>query len=305
MKNSFSDAHPFTQLIFSLFIILVCFLLSFLFAILIAIPVFNIGFAELTRALSDYNDPNNINFIKYLQTIQGIGLFVLPAFVIGYLHSKKTFKYLSFNRINPRSLISLTFFVFVFSIPIISYTGYLNSKLVLPEWMSGIENWMQETEDRAKAATMVLLKMDSIGALLFNLFMIAIIPAIGEELIFRGVFQKIIGNWAKNMHIGIIISAFLFSAMHFQFYGFLPRLLLGILLGYIFYWSGTIWIPILGHFINNAAATISYYFAGDQVMESGENFATDTLPYLGISLALVTMLIFTFYKQSRLKVENS
>lgn len=298
MKNIFSNSHPFSQLIFALFIILVSFLATFIIAIIIAIPVFDISFSDLTTVLSNYEDPNNINFLKYLQTIQGIGLFIIPAFIIGYLFSTSSMGYLKFNAIKPRNLASLTFFIFVVSIPIITYLGYLNSTMKLPESLSGIELWMKEKEESAKLITEQFLVMNSFGALLFNLFMIAIIPAVGEELIFRGIFQKIIAQWTKNIHVGILVSAFIFSAMHFQFYGFLPRFILGALLGYLFYWSGTIWIPILGHFINNSAAIIGYYFYGNKITEPTDTFGWSALPFLTINIILFGILMHSFYKNS-------
>lgn len=307
MKNSFSNANPFTKLIFSLFIILVSFLLTFILGLIVAIPIFHIGFSDLSSMMSDYNNPDNIRFLKYLQTLQSIELFILPAFIVGYLYHKSSFQYLGFNKINSVNTVVLTLFIFLISIPIISYLGVLNSYMQLPESLSGLELWMKEKEESAKLITEAFLKMETVGSLFFNLFMIALLPAIGEELIFRGIFQKIIAEWTKNIHIGILLAAFLFSAMHFQFYGFLPRFILGALLGYLFYWSKSIWIPILGHFINNAVAIISYYFYGDKVTESVESFGNEALPFLTITLLVVISLLVSFYRitNTKLEVKNS
>lgn len=304
MKNSFSDANPFTKLIFSLFIILVSFLLIFILGFIIAIPIFHISLSELSTILSDYNNPNNIRFLKYLQTIQAIGLFILPAFIIAYLFNSKPFNYLGFKKIASSNIIILTISIFLVSIPIISYLGLLNSNMQLPECLSGLESWMKEKEESAKLITFAFLKMDHFSVLLFNLFMIGILPAIGEELIFRGVFQKIFAEWTKNIHVGILLAAFLFSAMHFQFYGFLPRFMLGILLGYLFYWSGSIWIPILGHFVNNSVAVIAFYFYEEKALESAENFGPEAIPFLGLSIALISILLVTFYKQKQKVIKS-
>jgi hypothetical protein len=304
MKNSFSDANPFTKLIFSLFIILVSFLLTFILGIIIGIPIFHIGFSDLSTVLSDYNNPNNIRFLKYLQTIQAVGLFILPAFIIAYLFSSNPTNYLRFKKLASSNIIILTIFIFLVSIPIISYLGLLNNNMKLPECLSGVESWIREQEDNAQLITLAFLKMDNIGVLLFNLFMIGILPAIGEELIFRGIFQRIIAEWTKNIHIGILIAAFLFSAMHFQFYGFLPRFILGVLLGYLFYWSGSIWIPILGHFVNNSVAIIAFYFYEEKALESAESFGLDALPFLGLAIAIVSFSLIAFYKQNRSLIKN-
>ncbi len=170
-----------------------------------------------------------------------------------------------------------------------------------PDWLSGIENWMKEKEMSAQKLTVAFLKMDTISSLFLNIIMISILPSIGEELIFRGIFQRLFAEWTKNIHWGIVIAAFLFSAMHMQFYGFLPRMLLGILLGYLFYWSGSIWVPILGHFVNNTTAVIIYYFYADEMTKEIENFGANqgSFIFLVLGIAIVTPLLYLFYKENK------
>jgi len=297
MRNSLSSAHPFSKIIFSLFIILATFLLTFIIGFLIAIPLFQINISNLTNVLSNYNDPENLRFLKYLQTIQAIGLFIIPAFIIAYLFNTDSIRYLKFSSISVRP-ITLTIIILLGSIPIINMLNVINEAMQLPEWLSGIEAWMKEKEMSAQGLTEAFLRMDSISDLMFNIVMIGVLPAIGEELIFRGVFQRLFAEWTKNIHWGIVIAAILFSAMHMQFYGFLPRLILGILLGYLFYWSGSIWVPILGHFVNNATAVIVYYFYADEMSKEVENFgaAEGSFIYLIIGLAFIIPLLYLFYK---------
>ena len=301
MRNSLSEVHPFSKIIFSLFIVLATFLITFILGFLIAIPIFHINIYDLTNILTDYNDPDNIRFLKYLQTIQAIGLFIVPAFIIGYLFHSKSSEYLKFNeRITSRYIV-FTIIILLASVPIINSLAILNGNMQLPDFMAGLENWMKEKEMSAGALTESFLRMDSIGSLVFNLIMIGILPSIGEELIFRGVFQRLFAEWTKNIHWGIIIAAFLFSAMHMQFYGFLPRLMLGVLLGYLFYWSGSIWVPILGHFVNNAAAVIFYYFYADEITRDIETFGASegSFVFLIIGIAIVAPLLYYFYKENK------
>ena len=129
--------------------------------------------------------------------------------------------------------------------------------------------------------------------------MIAILPALGEELMFRGVIQRILTNWTKNYHWGIWITAFLFSAMHMQFYGFLPRMALGAMFGYLLVWTGTMWVPILAHFVNNAMGVLGYYFIGKGVISKDvEEWGTGTeqLPLAIFSIAIVGFLLFLIYR---------
>lgn len=305
MRNSLSNAHPFSKIIFSLFIILAAFLITFVIGFLIALPIFHINISNLSNVLSDYNDPATIRFLKYLQTIQAIGLFIIPAFIIGYIFSTKSTTYLKFKSIKIRPVI-LVILILLASIPIINSLAALNEGMKFPDWLSGLENWIKDKEMSAQELTEAFLKMNTFGSLVFNIIMIGILPAIGEELIFRGVLQRLFAEWTKNIHWGIVIAAFLFSAMHFQFYGFLPRMVLGILLGYLFYWSGSIWMPMIGHFVNNATAVILYYFYSDKMTQEIETFGADkgTYIYLIIGVLIVVPLLYQFYKESQ-KVTTS
>ena len=300
MRNSLSDSHPFSKFIFSLFIILATFLITFVIGFLIAIPIFHININDLSNVLTNYNDPDNIKFLKYLQTIQAIGLFIIPAFIIGYFFHSRSTIYLKFKYITIRPVV-LTIIILFASVPIINSLTVLNEGMQFPDWLSGIENWMKEKEMSAQKLTVAFLKMDTVSSLFLNIIMIGILPSIGEELIFRGIFQRLFAEWTKNIHWGIIIAAFLFSAMHMQFYGFLPRMLLGILLGYLFYWSGSIWVPVLGHFVNNTTAVIVYYFYADAMTKDIENFGAnqDSFIFLVLGIAIVVPLLYLFYKENK------
>jgi membrane protease YdiL (CAAX protease family) len=132
----------------------------------------------------------------------------------------------------------------------------------LPDWLSGVEKWMTAKEDSVNRVVELIMVPDNFRAMLLNLFMIAVLPAIGEELLFRGVFQKIFYTLFKSGHLAIWITAFIFSALHLQFFGFLPRFILGLIFGYLYYWSGTLWLPVISHFVNNAVSVIAAYIQG-------------------------------------------
>jgi len=301
MRNSFADVHPFSKLIFSLFIIFLSFIVFILVGILIAIPVFDLNIFEIQNAITDLKNPANLNFLKYLQTLQAIGLFIVPAFIIGYLFDQNTFNYLSFKkRIFLPSILSVAV-IMICSLPLINYLAKLNSEMQLPEFLNQVEIWMKEKEMAAQEITEAFLKMDSLGMLAFNILMIGILPAIGEELIFRGVLQRIFTEWTKNIHWGILIAAILFSGMHMQFYGFLPRFILGVLFGYLFFWSGSIWVPITAHFVNNTTAILVYYLYPESQTEKIENFgATEgTYIFLIISSLIVFYLLWQFYRNNK------
>lgn len=134
-----------------------------------------------------------------------------------------------------------------------------NLNISFPDFMQGFEEWAREKEEELKLVTEFLTEFNSAGQFIIVFLVVAIIPAIGEELIFRGILQNKFHQYFRNAHIAILLSAILFSGFHLQFFGFVPRLFLGILFGYIYYWSGNLWYPILGHFINNGFTLIMIY----------------------------------------------
>lgn len=136
--------------------------------------------------------------------------------------------------------------------PLIDVLSTWNQGLQLPESLRSIEDWMINSEKAAEVATNTLLNTDSWGGFVMNIIIIAIMAGIGEELMFRGVIQKILIGWTKNIHLGILYTAIIFSAIHFQFYGFVPRMILGMVLGYLYIWSKSLWVPVIAHAINNA-----------------------------------------------------
>jgi len=136
-----------------------------------------------------------------------------------------------------------------------------NQAIQLPAFFSALEERMRAAENKAELMTNTLLNMQSNGDFFFNMIVVALMPAICEELMFRGLLQKVLGLWTGNMHAAVFLSAFIFSFIHFQFYGFIPRLLLGAAYGYLFWWSGSLWVTILAHFTNNGLQVLIAWMA--------------------------------------------
>ncbi len=302
MKNPlFQNSHPFTKFLFFLFIILSSFFIFLILGLITAIPLFGLNLSSFSEALN-VNNPENMGLIKYMQFIQHMGIFVVPPIVAAYIFSDDPKTYLNVNTKTRLNIYLLAILIIVFAIPFINYTGALNAKLHLPAGMSGIEAKIKAMEESAGKMTEAFLDVKSIGGLLANMVIVALLPAIGEEFLFRGVLLKIFREWTKNKHAAILISAFLFSAIHMQFYGFLPRFLLGALFGYLFVWSKNIWIPVTVHFFNNGLAVLLYYFMkGSDFYEKAEKIGSDSGSSTAVwfSLLIVVTLLFFFYKISR------
>jgi membrane protease YdiL (CAAX protease family) len=217
----------------------------------------------------------------------------VPPFILGWLFHGKATEYLYLNK---KVTFTSVFLVLVLSFaasPFINLIGEINANMQFPEWLSGIETWMKNAEENAAELTEAFLKVDTTWGLLFNIFMIAFLPAIGEELLFRGVIQRIFTNWTKNYHWGIWISAILFSALHMQFYGFIPRMFLGVLFGYLLVWSGSIWLPIIAHFINNGVAVVIMYLIDkDLLSHELEEIGSTSETYYMAAISFVLLVVF-------------
>lgn len=300
--TAFRDMRPFPQLMFSIFIILVSFMVFMLVSFVVAIPF--LGFDALVNisSINEFTDPETIKILKYFQVVQAIGLFIVPPIILGRLFYGTISEYLFLNKqFNSASLLLILVLMF-FAGPFVNLIGEMNSNMVFPEWLSGVEQWMKNSEENAEMITRVFLNVDTTGGLLFNLFMIAFLPAIGEELLFRGVIQRIITKMTYNHHWGIWITAILFSALHMQFYGFVPRMLLGVLFGYLLVWSGSMWLPIVAHFLNNAIAVVMLFLIHNELINPEiEEIGSSTGSYYmaAISLCLTVLFMLIIKRQNK------
>jgi len=196
----------------------------------------------------------NLNALKLLQIIQTTGIFIIPAILSAFLFSKKPWSYLCFEKVKFQTILK-TFIIVLISLPAINLLASINQLIPMSDWMV-------EMERKAEAITKAFLLTDSIWAYLVNILMIAILPAVGEELIFRGILQRKLVEFTRSRWIGILLAAALFSAIHMQFQGFIPRFALGVAFGYLLEVTGSIWVPIAAHFFNNAIAATGYMLMG-------------------------------------------
>lgn len=238
------------------------------------------------------NLANHPDMMRTIQLLSAIGTFLLPALAVAYTCSLRPTEYLSIGPIPKGHLLLLTFVSMFLLSPTTSLIGILNKQMELPSFLAPVESWMRAQETLAEQLTNALLADKGIATLSFNLLVIAIAAGITEEFLFRGALQRILGGWTKNHHLIIWSAALLFSAFHMQFFGFLPRLLLGAYFGYLLYWSQNIWIPVFAHFVNNAFVVIS--LSDDQLKANefitGDISAQNLLPYS--IMAIITLFLF-------------
>lgn len=297
--NWFETASPFAKLILALAFIFMCGIVGTALAMIIAVPFFHMSLSKIFVSAADFQNSANLPLLQYLQVMQSITIFLVPSFLLANLFNHKPADYLSLRK-RPALWISIiAICLVVIIVPLINFLQELNSRMQLPEFLKGIQAWMKSNEENAAVISENFLKVGTIGGLLFNLFMMAILPALGEEFLFRGIFQRLFIELFKNYHWGIIFSAALFSAIHFQFYGFVPRMLLGVIFGYMLVWSGTIWIPVIAHFINNAMGILFFFLNKKGIVDNSlDTIGTNKqdLQTSLISLTLTAILLLLFYE---------
>lgn len=256
------DATPFTQLLFSMIVILMGGIFISLIGFLGCWIYFGTSVDAISGMLANINDSSNIPLLKFFQILQTLGMFILPPLLLAKFLHDRPLQFLNLDSWPSWLAIGIVSLIIVAGSPVIEWISIVNQHLVLPSWMSSIEEWMRNSENQANEITQAFLSTKSFGGLLGNIIIVAVLPAIGEELLFRGLIQKLIKNMTGNSHWAIWITAALFSALHLQFFGFLPRMLLGALFGYLLEWTGSLWLPIIAHFINNAAGVVIYFITG-------------------------------------------
>ena len=304
----FYNIPTWNKIFFAFFISLSCMLFFFFIAVLSAFIIFDLSLEEAKQYIVSGPDFNNIAVIKLFQIFQSIGAFLIPSFILAYIFHSNQWEYLKLNKRPAIISMILAILSIVVAIPVINHIAELNSRIDLPDFMGRLENKIIDLENDAGQIMESFFNTSTIRGLAVNILMISILPAIGEELLFRGIFQRLFIEWTKNVHLGIFAGAFIFSFIHLQFFGFLPRLLLGIYFGYLFIWSKTIWLPVIAHFVNNAFAVIYYHFSGSNFGESKIDYmgrVEGDFIYLAASISLLIVLVFSIYNVERLRTTNN
>lgn len=265
-------------------------------------PLFGLSIENAAVLMSDSSGKGNINALKFLQLFNTIGLFVFPSILFILLFYKNPLDEIRLNKSLTLTNVLGIVLLYISLMPLINYMVLLNGQMQLPEAFSAVEQWMRAAEEKAADLTKVFLEMNSTADLLFNLFLIAVLPAVGEELLFRGIIQRTINKGLRNKHIGIWISAILFSALHMQFFGFFPRLFLGAFFGYLLLWTGSLWAPILAHFLNNGTAVVLNYVLDKQTLEKEVDqlgASEGTFAYSIVAVFIFSTLCYFFYQYNK------
>lgn len=289
-KQLFQNTSGSVQLVF----LLLLWGLGFLFAgVLIAVIALSMG---ITNPEDMYK---SIPFLKIAQIVQANVWMLIPAILFAFLFYDKPYSFLKADKYPPLKIIVLTTLLVIVISPFISWVQYLNEHITFPQSLASVEQWMRNKETDTEKFVMAFISDNSVIGIISNLFIIALVAGVTEEFFFRGALQQSIKKIVLNKHAAIWISAIIFSAIHFQFFGFIPRMLLGALLGYLFLWSGNIWVPIYAHTLNNGITVIMLHaFYGTPDFEKMEYLSVNKYPWFAlISILLSATCLYLIFKE--------
>lgn len=247
--------------------------------------------ASIQAIISDTGD---LNVLRVAQMIASVLGFLLPAWLFSKLKSKRLLSYADADKgFHPLYLLLIPALIFTFY-PIIDVSFYVNK--IMP-W----NNWMKDTQKEYKAIVDALLADKSILVFVLNFMTVAVLPAICEEWIFRGTLQKLLSE-RLNIHVAVFMSSVLFSLVHAEFSGFLPRIILGMLLGYLFYYSGNLWLNVFAHLVNNGAQVVLMYLNNLGICKT--DLDNPEMPKIWEFIVYTTMFIALWYVFYRFSQRN-
>ena len=231
---------------------------------------------------------------------QNLLVFILPALIYARVISHTPFRALTLsNSMDCRQIIGVIL-AFVIGLPFLNQIILWNESFTFPSSMSGLEHLFREMENNAQKATGILLSTSSIGGLISGVLIVGVITGFGEELFFRGGIQKAMTDSGVNHHLAIWLPAILFSTLHFQFYGFIPRVILGAFFGYLLFWSDSIWVSTTAHALNNSIVVITAWIAnrGGEAFDVERYGVTENgFPWIALASCILLFLLIAYGKR--------
>ena len=229
-------------------------------------------------------------------TVQDILVFILPAVLTMAILYKRPLHVMGLDRAPSWCAVAIVALFYVVSLPAMNWLVDLNKAMSLPSWMAGVEQAMRSMEDEATQTTLQLLDIDSFWQFIFTVAVVGVMAGLSEEMLFRGAMLRTMQDSRLGKHAVVWMTAILFSALHMQFYGFVPRMLLGVWLGYLLVWTGNLWVPIIAHTMNNSTVVLFSYLSNKGIV--AENFGDNlglpspgAFPWLAVFSLLASIAI--------------
>lgn len=235
------------------------------------------------------SNPAYFRDLQIMQTLSAIFGFFIPTVITASYLNRKPLGLIGFQKKTSSTQVMLTLLIILCGLGISSGLGYLSYQLPLPAHLKA--NFDQlEANYVAQAASLV--RLNSIPELLLSIIVLALVPAVCEEVFFRGGLQNFMYRSNHKMWFTLIVVSLIFSAVHFSGYGFLSRVALGLILGLLYHFTQNIWLNILAHFVNNALAVILMYSQVQSGKPLADAMNDKSGTYLGLlALPLLVVLL--------------
>lgn len=229
-------------------------------------------------------------------TVQDVVAFIVPAVVAMAIFYRRPLHAMYLDRAPSWKALLVVVLFYIVSLPAMNWLVSLNEAMSLPSWMSGVEQMMRSLEDSAAETTKQLLDIHTVGELLACVFVVGLMAGLSEEMLFRGAMLRTMQDSRLGTHTVVWVVAIIFSAFHMQFYGFIPRMLLGAWLGYLFVWTRSLWVPIIAHTLNNSTVVVFSYLTNKGIIPEGygDNLglpSAGSLPWLALASLAASILL--------------
>ncbi len=288
---------PYTSLLYLLLIvILACLISSYLFGAVACKLIYGISFFSSSQQVFDPSNKQLIEAMKTMQLFNALGTFVLPPFLFLHFRGSAALTYLKLDKSISKTSVFRVFIMALFMIPIANYLGALNESIPLPEFL----NFLKIAEEQTLLLTEQFLIMNSLSDLFLMIIIMGVVAAVGEELLFRGLLQRLFQDWSGNKHLAVWLTALLFSVIHMQYHAVLPRFFLGAFIGYVFVYSGSLRTSIYLHFFyNTSLVLLTYCIQHKMVPSSWESIGTSNFSMFILSLVLIYGFSYSWFTKNK------
>ena len=293
------DASPLMQLFLLIAVTLFSVGMVGSVGILASKTFYGADWEQILEYISAPETPGAMGPLKLLQLFNTLALFLIPAMIFSQLFSPKPEVFLRLNRFSTPLIMLLVGILFIAFTPITDALAWLNDSVHLPDFLAGFEAEMRNSAESQQLLIGSFMEMNSFSTFLYNLVLLAVVPALGEEFFFRGIVQRLLIRNTNRIHLSIWVTGLAFGLMHQQFFAIIPLTILGALLGYIKEWTGSLWASILAHFVNNALIVVVAYFMNYNMSDLEALSSPDV--FILLPAVVVTGAIIYFLVKSKVK----
>jgi membrane protease YdiL (CAAX protease family) len=261
--------------------------------------IHHISLLQMTRlTTADFAKPEYVSLAKGLLVVQFFTIFLIPSLLFAWLADPHPFQFAGLKMPDRLSYIVVGVVIILFAYILVEWLGELNQWLVKTVFGKSAQAWIEKGESDVDGTLQNILNMKNAQDLWVSILLVGVLAAVGEELFFRGILQRILIQAFKSPWIGIVVTGAIFSAIHGQFLGFIPRMILGIILGALYWYSGSLFPAMVGHFVFNSLQVVLLYYKKIDSNDPHSGLADKMIPLLGV-IALVVIIALLNYLRKR------